>query len=130
MASPSKDRLRRANASKLTPVESMENLETRKRLESLLREALVLKVRMSADEEDLERIKTELGGLVQALNLAGVRSGLVGFECSGWQRRSNLQKSLLVDLLSRYGAPLEELERCYTTGEPYLMTRLHVFDAE
>lgn len=125
-----KQRLRSASNSKLPLASAIPDTETMKRAVALLEEGVRLKSKISESQERLDEIETELYAVAAIYDLSGFRYGLAGFEKRGYVTRSRLDKQKLVSELSSRGIPASLIDACYVSGEPYLDTRITVFDIE
>ncbi len=128
---PKAPRLRSASRSKL-PLTSaaIDDGEMHKQAVKLLREGVKLRTQESEIKDRLEEIKAELAVVASVYDLPGFRNGLAGFEYRGYTSRTTLKKDRLVELLSRHGIPVNELDGCYAAGEPFLDVKIFSFDLE
>jgi len=124
-----KQRLTSASKSTLPSVSEIDDLDTVKQVQRLLKEASALKAKVSEAEDRLAEIRDELSAVCEAYGgdspLKGFRSGLAGFEYHGYVTRKALNKEKLVTLV-----PAEVIDQCYTEGAPFLLAKFVVFDLE
>ena len=121
-----KQRLTSASRSTLPMVSEIPDSDTMKRAIALMKEAAKLKIQVSEAEDRLNSIRTELAAICEAYGTEhGFRYGHVGFEYHGYITRKSFSKEKAVTLI-----PADVIDQCYTESEPFLLTKVVVFDLD
>ncbi len=121
-----KPRLLSAAGSNLPSVAVISDNETFRRAVKLLKEGILVKAKQSELEERAAEIRDELAAISEAYQLKGMKYGLAGFEYHGYVTRKSLSKERLLAL----GVPADTIDQAFVEGNPYLSTKLIVFDLE
>jgi hypothetical protein len=124
--SEEKKRLLSASGSNLPIASVIDDHDTFARAVELLKKAVRQAAKKSEAEEEIERIKAELGAICEAYGLKGLRHGLNGFSYSGWTTRKTLSKERLL----AQGVSAEQIDAAYAESEPFVYARIVPFDIE
>jgi len=93
---------------------------------ALLKRAAVNKKKVDALKSEDGEIREELAAICEAYGLKGMRHGMSGFEYHGWTTRKTLSKERLLAA----GVSADTINAAYSESEPFLSSKILVFDIE